>query len=323
MKEINPPVEIERKPHFKFVYVEHEGLANAKAAWEEIKDCDIILQEEVGLSEDEKSMWEKMVALATYKPELPEGARLREKFLSRKESHFGYFLIANAIESQKEFHFIDAPAGSPAFTLSKNASTFLTGSFILLRHGRSPEAVKYFEKSVEKYAESFRQRTKVILEQIHGLTQKAGYKWGGKKIGIAQGAGHEGTHDMFNQVFPGYNSEKILTTPMATMFLFLKIIKKRELFPAEQVDKTEIKRIMLSTGLLFPYLQVLRPNEKENDLHCLSDQIVSLLIPETVEEYWGIIENGEELGKNPVETSYRIAYTMAKNYGLEEPRLNR
>lgn len=313
-------VEAPTPPQFKFVYVIHHELESASETWEMVKDCDIVLREETGSTEEERVKVEKMIALATYKPESATGSALRNLFLSEREKGWGSSIIANAIEAGKEFHYIDALDGSPAIKMLRDAEILFRGSFTLLWLGQPLDGVEFLEKSVEKFALSNRLRTETVLVQIRQLIEQRGKRWNGKRIGIVQGAAHEPAFETFKANFPGYEAEKEVMNSFSPVLL--GTIMEKELFPDKKVDQNNLVKIMLSEGIIRTYLGVTKPKKDDVTMCRLADKIVAELTPWEIDQYWQTIIESDGKRNGSFERLWKMAGIICLKYELKKPGLN-
>lgn len=280
--------EASNPPRFKFAYVVHDGLESANQTWEMIKDCDIILQEEVCQTEDQRISMEKLIALATYKS---DPSPLRQHFLSNRQKDWGYSILANAIETGKEFHYIDVSDDSPEIKMLRAAEILLKQSFTLLWSGSPMDGIQYLERSMEKFALSNRLRTQVVLIQIRQLREMRGKRWNGKRIGIVQGAAHEPAFETFKSVFPGYEAEKEVMKRISPILTGAMMEKER--FPDRKIDQSVLIKIMFSDGVIQNFLGLIFPEKEPLTLNRLSDKIVSELTATELVQYWQtIVDSG-------------------------------
>lgn len=308
-------------PKFKFVYALHDGPINGELTWSELKDCDIILAEEVGQTEEAKTRREGQIRLATRLSWLPSGSDARKIFMDRKNLAWGDYIVAKAIETKKEFHYIDIRGDSPIRAIGNDAKRLYSVSHDKFRRCEGGDALTTLGQSLDKYVEANSLRTKVVIWQI-GELMRASKGWQGKKIGVAQGAAHAASFRAFKETFPELVVSQTDAVPADMRILLVDVLKARELDPSAKTDVLMRKRILLSGGLLAPYLYVIKPDEKQDDLNCLADKIVSGLTPAEIEDYWEYAENGNP-EQTVTERFFRAGYFISIGYGLEKPTLNR
>lgn len=303
---------------FKFIYVYHEGAASAEKVWGDVLDCDVILLENTGFNQEEKEVWENAIHYATFDSGTT-GENLRQEFLPRREENWGLAMIARAIESKKEFHFIDVLKDSPAAELCDEAHFLRIESVKQMRHGHFGKSLESMEAAIVKFGRSNRMRTETVIQQIHDLTEKAGEKWEGKKIAVIGGSGHEAIFDAFKRTYLGDPDNLSKVKSVKKMFpLLLSAIKKQEVNPDNNIEKDELIKILLSLGVVLPYLQTTRPERDEDELQTLADEIVCGLTNGEVMRHWKTLtEPEDETGL--IERIGNAAQLMTKNFFQKSP----
>lgn len=308
-----------KRPEFKFAYVNH-SKEYADEAWNMVKDCDVILQEEVHDSKEEREKMEKMIAIATFRPRSPVGSALREYFCSKREEDWGCFLVANAIEMGKEFHYVDVLEPSPEIELLNDASEIHKQSLETLEKGKPLTAITLMEKSVEKYALSDRLRSQAILTQVRELVEMRGKKWRGKRIGIVQGAIHQPLSETFQTAFPGYKVKKETTRLVPPVIL--STVMEKELYPEKPVDQNKLKRVMFADGILFNYLIVLNPKVDETELCHVAEAIETSLSDEEVDGYWQRIIKFDGKKNRCLDAMWDVAVDICTKFESKQTGLN-
>lgn len=307
-------------PQFKFAYVVHDGLKRANETWEMIKDCDIILQEEVSYSEDERNSKERMVALATNKSGRSKEDLLRLCLLPKRPRSWHHLMLAKIIESGKELHYIDVLHDSPAIKIRRIADILREKSLDLLHKGQPLLSVGVLEKSVEKYALSNRMRTEAVLTQILQLRNKEGKNWNGKRIGVVQGAVHEPTSIAFKTVFPEYLVEnEVMETCSPALD---DAVMKKELFPDRRVDQMKLIITLFSDGIIYNYLKLLNPKKNDSIICDLADKIGVSLTPEEVDQYWQMIIAADGKRDECQDRMWDVANAIGKKWKSKQTGLN-
>ncbi|HJY98302.1 MAG TPA: hypothetical protein VJ227_01160 [Patescibacteria group bacterium] len=275
------------RPKLKFFYVEH-GPGDAETIWEKVKDCDVILIEAFGDTEESRLEEEKVIASATRPGNDMERSRVLA-FLTKagEETDILSAITANCIKYGKELHFVDAYRGSEADNLLEQAKKNLDDSVARLRLGEMDLALDKYKEYLKFDARADALRERTVVRQVMQLEEARQYDWQGKTIGIIQGAAHTPTYHEYKKVGPNPNTEKIMPKPIYLYGPAGEIARRYRRHPNTHIPTIEIKRAFIEDLLIIP--EIITREGSVSDFLSESNKITRKMSRRDVENYWQIL----------------------------------
>jgi hypothetical protein len=182
---------------YKFIFCTHSP-ENSSAIAEELKDCDIVAIETVGLKPEERTQLEE-----TYTQEISSSATepSEEKFFSTG-GRFLDGIVAELKQSDKKVVLIDIDEDSSEYQLTQTAYGQFDHS-LRFRNIPSNQLKKLLVDAIQAYSEASRTRESVVAKQLADLQNdhKA------KKVGVVVGSVHTAPQHMLER--SGSSTERV------------------------------------------------------------------------------------------------------------------
>lgn len=310
---------LNRGPDITFLYIQHTRK-NIRDVLTKVKDFDVILLETVGLNLLSLNLLESTIAgIAGEKNRLKKflGAL---PFYSRQKRDLGCALIVQAIETKKEFHFIDVLNPSPEYSLTKNSSEEYRQALDLFINGEPSRAFSVLEKSLKLYAEAGRERDKIVIQQVDKMAELFAHRWSGKRVCAVEGIMHSETFRIYKNTHPNGSTSVSLLYPRLYLPPSAEIIRRAEWFPGQKTKKTDYIRSLICEALIAPQILAKLPPEKANHLLGV---IIRKMPEENINVYWSRILEAEKKSKKTGDKKGYLAEIVKISHEICDPYLKK